>query len=72
MAAKGRILIRLVSTGKTQAGKPTGTFYTKTKNKNPISGKKEKLEFKKYDRRAFNAVTGKVGAHVPFKEDKIK
>ncbi len=71
MAAKGRILIKLVSTGKTAEGKPTGTFYTKDKNKNSPTGK-EKLELKKFDRRAYDPTTGKIGIHVVFKEDKIK
>jgi large subunit ribosomal protein L33 len=69
MASKGREKIKLVSTGKTKAGKVTGTFYTTTKNKKTAD---KKLELKKFDPRAFNVETGKAGMHVLFKEDKIK
>jgi large subunit ribosomal protein L33 len=62
--------IKLVSTGKTKAGESTGTFYTTTKNKRGEN--KGKLEIMKFDPRAFNAATGKVGCHVLFKEEKIK
>lgn len=75
MASKVREKIKLVSTGKTKTGKPTNTFYTTTRNKRKVSatGKaSEKLSLKKYDPRAYNAETGKNGAHVLFKEDKIK
>ncbi len=60
--------IKLVSTGLTKAGKPTGTFYTTNKNKKTTTGK---LEFSKYDKLAFNEATGKNGKHVIFKEAKI-
>ena len=60
--------IKMLSTGKTQAGKPTGTFRTTTKNKKT---KTEKLKQKHYDKRAFNAETGKSGFHVMFEETKI-
>lgn len=60
--------IKLLSTGKTKKGEPTGVFYTTTKNKKT---KPEKLSMKKYDKRAFNAATGKNGMHVEFKETKI-
>lgn len=60
--------IKLVSTGKTKAGNLTGTFYTTTKNKKNTT---TKLEFKRFDRRAYNAETGKCGMHVVFKEAKI-
>ena len=43
--------------------------YTTTKNKRTAT---EKLERKKFDPRAFNAETGKNGAHVIFKEEKVK
>lgn len=66
MAGK-REKIMLASTGKTQAGKPTGTYYTVGKNKKAT----EKLSLKKYDPRAFNAETGKKGMHVEFKEKKL-
>lgn len=69
MASKVREKIKLVSTGQTQAGNPTGTYYTTTKNKRTMT---EKFQIKKYDRRAHNAETGKSGMHVVFKEDKIK
>lgn len=69
MAGKGREKIKLVSTGKTEKDELTGTFYTTSKNKSTTT---EKLEFKKFDQRAFNPKTGKKGMHVIFKEDKIK
>lgn len=76
MAAKGRIKIKLVSTGKNKKDKPTGTYYTTDKNKNAAAAKgasgSAKLEFKKFDRLAYNPETGKTGMHVLFKEDKIK
>lgn len=62
--------VRLVSTGTTKAGKKTGTIYTTTKNKKGEN--KGKLEKKKFDPRAFNPETGKVGIHVLFKEEKMK
>jgi ribosomal protein L33 len=34
--------------------------------------KTEKLVKKKYDPKAKNATSGKLGAHVDFKEDKVK
>ncbi len=60
--------IKMVSTGLTQAGKKTGTFRTTTKNKR-ISTEKRKQ--KHFDKRAFNAETGKSGMHVLFEEGKI-
>lgn len=69
MASKGREKIKLVSTGKTKEGNPTGTFYTTTKNKKTTE---KKLEFMKFDPRAYNPETGKLGLHVLFKEEKIK
>ncbi len=68
MASKIREKIKLISTGKSKDGSPTGTYYTTTKNKK----KAEKLELSKFDRLAFNSATGKIGMHVPFKEGKIK
>jgi large subunit ribosomal protein L33 len=68
MASKAREKIKLVSTGRTQAGNLTGIYYTTTKNKQ----KAEKLELSKFDRLAFNPTTGKTGMHVLFKEGKIK
>lgn len=61
--------IKLVSRGKTKEGKATRTFYTTTKNKRLST---EKLRKKKFDPRAFNAETGKNGAHILFEEEKIK
>ncbi|OGT09350.1 MAG: 50S ribosomal protein L33 [Gammaproteobacteria bacterium RBG_16_37_9] len=69
MASKVREKIKLVSTGKTQKGKPTKTFYTTTKNKRQTT---EKINIKKFDPKAYNSETGKAGMHVIFKEDKIK
>ncbi len=60
--------IKMLSTGKTKAGKPTGTFRTTTKNKKKTT---EKLKLKSYDARAYNAATGKNGMHVLFEETKI-
>ena len=63
-----RDIIKMLSTGKTKAGKPTGTFRTTKKNKKT---KAEKLKLKHYDPRAYNAKTGKNGMHVLFEETKI-
>lgn len=60
--------IKMLSTGKTKAGKPTGTFKTTTKNKKKTT---EKLKMKHYDPRAYNDKTGKSGMHVIFEETKI-
>ncbi|HEX4045651.1 MAG TPA: 50S ribosomal protein L33 [Gammaproteobacteria bacterium] len=60
--------IKMLSTGKTAAGKPTGTFRTTTKNKKKMT---EKFKQKYFDPRAFNASTGKQGKHVLFEETKI-
>lgn len=60
--------IKMLSTGKTQSGNPTGTFRTTTKNKKKTT---EKLKLKSYDSRAFNPETGKTGMHVMFEETKI-
>ena len=69
MASNIREKIKLVSTGKTKKGKVTGTYYTTTKNKRTVT---DKIEIKKFDRRAFNPETEKIGMHVVFKEAKIK
>ena len=63
-----REIIKMTSTGKTKAGKPTGTFRTTTKNKKKTT---EKLKLKFYDALAFNAATGKCGMHVLFEETKL-
>ncbi|WP_267256986.1 50S ribosomal protein L33 [Coxiella endosymbiont of Ornithodoros maritimus] len=68
MAVSPREKIMLQSTGKTKAGKPTGTFYTTYKNKRNTT---DKLNIKKFDPRAWNSETGKCGMHVLFKEKKI-
>lgn len=47
----------------------TGTFYTTTKNKKTMT---TKMRMKKFDPKAKNAKTGRLGAHVYFKEEKIK
>lgn len=60
--------IKMLSTGKTKAGKSTGTFRTTTKNKRKTT---EKLKMKSYDSRAYNSQTGKCGMHVIFEETKI-
>jgi large subunit ribosomal protein L33 len=60
--------IKMLSTGKTKEGKPTGTFRTTTKNKKTIT---EKLKQMHFDPRAYNAKTGKNGMHVLFEETKI-
>jgi len=65
----GRELIKLASTGKTKAGNSTGYFVTTDKNK---VNTPDKVEMKKFDPRAFNEKTGKVGMHVIFKEEKLK
>ena len=63
-----RDIIKMNSTGRTKAGKVTGTFRTTTKNKKKTT---EKLKMKHYDPRAHNATTGRNGAHVMFEETKI-
>lgn len=63
-----REIIKLASTGKTKAGKPTGTFRTTTKNKRKSP---EKRKTKHFDPRAYNSKTGKCGMHVIFEETKL-
>ena len=60
--------IKMLSTGKTKQGKPTGTFRTTTKNKKKTT---EKLKKKHYDPRAYNTAKDKNGMHVLFEETKI-
>lgn len=60
--------VKMISTGTTKEGKKTGTFRTTTKNKRTTT---EKLKKKYFDRRAYNAETGKTGMHVLFEEGKI-
>lgn len=65
--------IKLVSTGKNAKGNKTGTYYTTKVNKRTRANTgKKKLELMKFDRYAINEKTGKPGARVIFKEDKIK
>lgn len=66
---KGRDKVKLVSTGVTPEGKPTRYTYTTTINKTKLQGKK--LEFMKHDPMARNPDTGRRGAHVLFKQEKI-
>ena len=69
MAKKGDMVkIRLVSTGENAKGNPTGYTYYIKKNPRTMT---EKLRFRKYDPRAFNTETGKVGMHVDFEEKKL-
>lgn len=60
--------VKMNSTGTTKEGKKTGTFRTTTKNKRKTT---DKLKFKYYDPRAYNAATGKSGMHVLFEEGKL-
>jgi ribosomal protein L33 len=70
MAKSKRIIkIKMNSTGKTKEGGDTGIFYTTTKNPKNTPGK---FKMKKFDRRAYNPETGKVGMHVDFEEGKVK
>lgn len=69
MAASVREKIKLVSTGLNKKGKKTGTFYTSHKNKR---NSPDKLRLRKFDPRAYNKLTDKLGMVVEFKEDKIK
>ncbi len=59
---------QFVSTGKTKEGKPTGTFYTTTKNKHNTPDKMKRMKF---DPRTWNEAKQKYGMHVEFKEKKI-
>lgn len=60
--------IKMLSTGKTKAGKSTGTFRVTTRNKKKTT---EKLKKKYFDPRAYNVETGKTGMHVLFEETKL-
>lgn len=68
MANKGpRKNIHMVSTGKNEKGKPTKTVYATRRNpRNDLSN--TKLKLKKFDRRAFNPETGKIGMICEFVE----
>lgn len=60
--------VKMLSTGKTKAGKPTGSFRTTSKNKKITTDKLKKMH---YDRLAYNAETGKKGMHVLHEETKL-
>jgi large subunit ribosomal protein L33 len=66
MAASRRKKIMMLSEGKLQNGKPTKTVYYST-----IGEGKEKLKLRKFDPRAYNTETGKMGMHVLFNEKKV-
>lgn len=66
MAKKNVILVRMTSTGLREDGTPTDYYYVRRKN-----AKAAKLSLKKYDPRAFNKETGKIGLHVVFNEKKM-
>lgn len=65
--AGSRENVQLRSTGKNKNGKPTGYFKTLGVNKRA----EKKLELMKYDPRAWNEKTGRVGMRVLFKQKKI-
>lgn len=65
--AGSREKVQLRSTGKSKSGNPTGYFKTLSVNKRA----EKKLEVMKYDPRAWNEETGKVGMRVLFKQKKI-
>lgn len=62
------IKVRLISTGKNAKGDLTGYTYYATKNPKNVT---EKFKVRKYDPRAINAETGKVGCHCDFEEKKM-
>lgn len=61
--------IRLRSKGTNAKGKPTGFYYTTTKNRINCP---DKFKFNKFDPYAVDPETGKKGMHVEFVETKIK
>lgn len=65
--AGAREKVQLRSTGKNKQGKETGYFKTLMVNKRA----EKKLELMKYDPRAYNPATGKIGMRVLFKQKKI-
>lgn len=65
--AGAREKVQLRSTGKNKKGKETGYFKTLMVNKRA----EKKLELMKYDPRAYNPETGKIGMRVLFKQKKI-
>lgn len=66
--AGSRENVQLRSTGTNKKGKSTGYFKTIKVNKKKGE---DKLEPMKYDPRAYNPKTDKVGMHVVFKQKKI-
>ncbi len=66
-------IIRLNSTGKTKSGKPTGYFKVTRRCKANLAASGRyangKLKLRKYDPRAYNAVTGRCGMYVEFVEN---
>lgn len=69
MAKKGPVTkIRLVSSGINEKGNPTGYTYYISKNPRNTT---EKMSFRKYDPRAINPETKKLGCHVIFAEKKM-
>jgi large subunit ribosomal protein L33 len=67
-------IIMLKSTAFNQYGNPTGTFFVKRSQvlkPNVNKGKLEKLNLMKFDPKAFDKETGKIGFHVSFKETKM-
>lgn len=69
MAKKGAVVkIRLISTGKNAKGNATGYTYYIKKNPKNIT---EKMAFNKYDPRAIDPETNKLGCHVRFEEKKL-
>lgn len=66
--ATARKQVRLVSTAKNKNGKSTGTFVVVYVQKQAP----EKLELRRYDPKAYEPETGKLGFHVSFVEKKMK
>jgi len=60
--------IKMLSTGKTKVGKPTGTFRTTTKNKKKNDWKVENETLMIHEHTSSH---GKNGMHVLFEETKI-
>lgn len=68
MAKKGgAVKVRLVSPATNKNGNPTGTTYYVKRSAKAT----EKLRFRKYDPKAWNAEDSKQGMHVWFEEKKL-
>ncbi|MFN3235190.1 MAG: 50S ribosomal protein L33 [Gammaproteobacteria bacterium] len=66
-----RIIVKLVSQGKKENGERTGYFkMAQISTKPKLGAKREKLQKKIFDPRAYNEETGKCGMHVMAVEDK--